>query len=415
MAVPSTTLSDAAARSRARLHVGDPLRGLAALGVAFGHVFGLVFITWSGDGRRLGLPAPGDGFGPAGDLVSALGTAGVCVFFVLSGYLLSRPFVRGFVLGTGPPPAAFAFARNRIVRIVPAYWTLLALVLLTVVLPGGTDVTARDLGRLAIFDGSIDAVVPQWLGQIWTLAVEMRFYLLLLVVGTGLVLVGNAAGPRLPRGARVGVLVAAAVGLAAWSFLGHPLRSVYFAITFDATAGRFSAGVLLAVAEITALRPWLAARAARAAPGLFLVGATALCLLSVAYADPELPLAQATQWALTLAAGVVVGAPLLWQWSDRTAWRALDNAPLRWAGSRSYSLYLVHFPIYAGLLWAFPSPDHTRHVALLAFVGLPLALVASDVLHRLVERPALRLRAPSQSAPGRSRGDSAAAVAPTRG
>jgi peptidoglycan/LPS O-acetylase OafA/YrhL len=393
------TLPDAAARSRARLQAGDPLRGLAAIGVAVGHVLGLVFITWSTDGRSVGIPPAGEGFGPLGDLISALGTAGVCVFFVLSGYLLGRPFVRGFVLGGGPPPSASAFARNRVVRIVPAYWTLLALVFLLVVLPGGTGVTARDLLRLAVFDGSLDAVVPQWLGQIWTLAVEMRFYVLLLVVGMLLVLAGNAAGPRLPGRARVGVLVATALGLAAWSFFGHPLRSAYFAITFDATAGRFSAGVLLAVAEVTTLRPWLARRARRAAPVLFVVGAAALCLLSVAYSDPQLPLAQATQWALTLAAGVVVAGPLLWQWGDLPAWRALDNAPLRWAGSRSYSLYLVHFPLYAGLLWAFPGHDHSAHVALLALVGLPLALVAADVLHRVVERPALRLRAPSQAAP----------------
>ena len=63
------------------------------------------------------------------------------VFFVLSGFLLYRPFVRARLLG-GPAPPGAAYGWRRVLRIVPAYWVALALIALwlarrDVLEPGG--------------------------------------------------------------------------------------------------------------------------------------------------------------------------------------------------------------------------------------------------------------------------------------
>src|SRR4051812_24216044 len=87
----------------------DSLRAIAALSVLGLHV-GLV------SGR---LDPGTHGIRYVGRL-----DVGVAVFFLISGLLLYRPFVRARVTGE-PPPSAAAFAWRRALRIVPAYWLAL--------------------------------------------------------------------------------------------------------------------------------------------------------------------------------------------------------------------------------------------------------------------------------------------------
>lgn len=385
-------------RARAPFAVGDPLRGIAALAVAVSHVLGVAMLTWIVATRPEQPVSMTEAFGVPGSIVNAGGTLGVSVFFVLSGYLLSRPFVRAFVLDDDRPELV-RFARNRIVRVVPAYWAVLTILVVGVVLTGLEDAGAGGLVRLYLFDGGLSRSLVLWIGQAWTLDVEMRFYLALALVGTAIVMLGGALGPRLGRRERFGLLALVVAGVTLWSFQAHPARGAFVAVAFGENAGRFMGGIALAILEATSVR-WLASRsAARAAFPIFAVGLVALMPASLAHQDPGLPLSGATPWALSLAASAVVAGPLLWQWAGRAPWRGLDNRVLRWAGSRSYSIYLVHFPLYVGLMRAASGAGYRERAALLAVVGLPLTLVASELLHRWVERPFLRRRAPSQVAP----------------
>src|SRR5947209_7703178 len=63
--------------------------------------------------------------GPLAPVVAEL-KAGVAIFFVISGFLLYLPFARSIQAGA-PPPDWRTFARNRAVRILPAYWVTLTL------------------------------------------------------------------------------------------------------------------------------------------------------------------------------------------------------------------------------------------------------------------------------------------------
>lgn len=383
-------------RTRASFAVGDPLRGLSALAVAVGHVVGLAAISWN-------LARPVDArvdvrgmFGAFSDLLNAGGTVGVSVFFVLSGYLLSRPFVRALVLDETRPSLRH-YTRNRLLRIVPAYWVALTVL---VVLVGAKGASAGRMAHTYLFDADWPShPLATWFGQAWTLDVEMRFYVLLAVVGTGLVLLARAVGPRLSPGARIAAVLLIAVAVAAWSCNAYAELRFPFVLLFDENVGRFMGGVALAAVEAAALSRLRSRATGVAAVGLFVLGAALLVAGGVAERDASLPLGWATSPLLVVSAGAVVAGPLLWQWSGRPAWRGLDNRPLRWAGSRSYSIYLVHFGVYWGLMEATDLGGYHQRLLLLALVGFPLALLVAELLHRYVERPFLRRRAPSQVVP----------------
>src|SRR6478735_5076980 len=101
--------------------------------------------------------------------------AGVAIFFVLSGFLIYRPFVIAHAEGR-KPQRTVSFWWRRVLRIVPAYW--LALTFFWKVLP------TYDLGDqwwryylfLQIYDQ--DTTIGG-LTQAWSLCTEMSFYLLI--------------------------------------------------------------------------------------------------------------------------------------------------------------------------------------------------------------------------------------------
>ncbi|MFM9033102.1 MAG: acyltransferase family protein [Mycobacterium sp.] len=114
---------------------------------------------------------------------------GVPIFFVLSGYLLFGPWVRAAQSG-GPAPSLKRYARNRIRRIMPAYLvTVLTAYLIYHFRDGGPNPghTWWGLFRNATLtqiytDNYAFALLHQGLTQMWSLAVEVAFYLALPVL-----------------------------------------------------------------------------------------------------------------------------------------------------------------------------------------------------------------------------------------
>jgi len=101
--------------------------------------------------------------------------AGVALFFVLSGFLLYRPFVASR-LEARPAPSAGRYLRRRLLRIVPAFWVAM----LVMGALGWISVLNGDWWRYFGFLQNLS--VETVLGGIrpaWSLCVEMSFYLVL--------------------------------------------------------------------------------------------------------------------------------------------------------------------------------------------------------------------------------------------
>ena len=174
-------------RADPRFGLLDPVRAIAALMVVATHV-----ASWAGLTRTPGVVAA----------IGARLDVGVTVFFVLSGFLLYRPFVRARLLGRTAPSAG-AYAWRRVLRIVPAYWVALALSALVL---GMAEVWRSPLtyfGFAQIYGDGVLGGLP----QAWTLCVEVTFYVFLPVWALAL--------RRLHGGARtelLGLLALAASG-----------------------------------------------------------------------------------------------------------------------------------------------------------------------------------------------------------
>ncbi|PRC48914.1 acyltransferase, partial [Mycobacterium sp. ITM-2017-0098] len=118
--------------------------------------------------------------------ISARLEIGVAIFFVLSGFLLFRPWVQGAAEGRSAPSVR-RYGRNRLRRIVPAYAITVVAVyeVYTVFAPGPNpgqtwEGLLRHLTFTQIYtDDYLVKVLHPGLSQMWSLAVEASFYVAL--------------------------------------------------------------------------------------------------------------------------------------------------------------------------------------------------------------------------------------------
>jgi peptidoglycan/LPS O-acetylase OafA/YrhL len=100
----------------------------------------------------------------------------VRVFFMISGFLLYRPWVRAR-LAEWEAPSAAAFAWRRFLRIIPAYWVALTIIALWI----GLDYVFTGHGIWTYY-GLLQVYQPGWavggLPQAWSNSVEIGFYVM---------------------------------------------------------------------------------------------------------------------------------------------------------------------------------------------------------------------------------------------
>lgn len=268
MPSPDAPTAPAATRSTTtpRLDAIDGFRGLCALAV-------FVFHGWL---YTMPTPAGGNRSGVIEYVVHEL-RIGLVAFFVLSGFLLYRPFLKA-ALDAGERVDLRKFARSRTMRIAPAYYVcLLACVALLWSVDGTPGVRLPPIEELPLFlvfaqnlsENSVMTLDP----PMWSLAVEVTFYLSLPLLGL--------MAARLPRTIAwqavvpVGMIV---VGLAYnWMLVGEDASMPYYR-TLLTMAYYFGAGMLGALA-LHALRGRAAKRPWR---GTLLAGGIALVAVHVA-------------------------------------------------------------------------------------------------------------------------------------
>jgi peptidoglycan/LPS O-acetylase OafA/YrhL len=210
-----------------RNHALDGIRGLAILWVFAFHANALLV----GGG---GADAPG-GWGQS---LAEKGMLGVQLFFVLSGFLLARPWMAAAAGAAAYPSIGHFFAR-RARRIFPAYWLHLA-VLIGLILPilrGGFAVMGTEVGQTNLWlhipllhflhPGSSSSLGLNM--ALWSLSIEAQFYLLLPLLAP--LFVRNRVLIALPAALLIALLWKAyAPGLLMeWVYLNvSPSRLVFF-------------------------------------------------------------------------------------------------------------------------------------------------------------------------------------------
>lgn len=263
------------------------------------------------------------------------GSHGVDLFFVLSGYCLSYPFLRRLrASGSAAFDIAGYFAK-RIVRIVPPYYTALTL-FVAVALFERQPVSAADVVKQLLF---LDWHTNFINGSFWTLCVEFRWYF---VFPFALLL-----WTRSPR-AFIGVALTATI---AYAFTRLHAPDV-------GTLLPFMLGIVAADIEIRAIRidpiVWIASPVC-VLGALFLE--TASSMPSPVGTDNALFYVQTNAgWQIVMFLFVLAGGSFAW------LRRALSFAPLAAIGTASYSIYLVHEPVVTLLAKYAPLPGVAESV-----------------------------------------------------
>jgi peptidoglycan/LPS O-acetylase OafA/YrhL len=358
--------ADAPGPAGPRLDALDGLRGLAALGV-------LVLHVWMFSYGDLHKP-------PKGALDYAIGELrlGVQLFFVLSGFLIFRPFVAAALDGARRAPRLSRYAIRRAARILPGYW--LALGASFLLLRHLDHPMQVDAGRLPVFllfaQNHFKETIKHLDPPMWTLAIEVSFYATLPIAG----LLAVRLGPSRARLAALTLLVVAGGLLSTVLAYTHAWPQT-LSTSLLPHLGEFGAGMTVAVL--------LHGRrlGARRAAAIAVVGIAAVVANSYWHA---LGIGSRDLRNLVGDAPGIAGLALIVAALVAGPWRAtlLARGPAKWLGTISYGVYLFHFPVIVGLRMTghWPLGDALGH-QLLAVMAITLP--AATLSWLAVERPAI--------------------------
>lgn len=319
-------------------------------------------------------------------LVYSRAEIGVPIFFVLSGFLLFRPWVKAAATD-GEWPSVRRYAWHRVRRIMPAY---VVTVLIAYVLyhfrtagpnPGHTWYGLfRNLTLTQIYtDNYLFAFLHQGLTQMWSLAVEAAFYVVLPLLAYLLLVV------LCRRRWRPGLLLAGLVVLAAvspvWLTIVHrttglPDGARLWLPTYLAW---FVAGMVLTVLMQLKVRAYAMACLPVAAVSYFIVSTPLGGAPTTSPAGLGEALAKTVFYAVI--AALMVAPPAL---GDR-GWyvRLLASRPMVFLGEISYEIFLIHLIIMElVMVEVLEHPVYTGSMINLFVATMVFTVPAAWLLHR---------------------------------
>ena len=371
-----------------RIDVLDGLRALAILLVLARHSLKPFWTDFS------------QPFLPVGPFDAAVflmnGWTGVDLFFVLSGFLITRQLLHGFLRsGHTSRQAMLHFYKKRFFRIAPAYYLVLTLICLGVFPPypnGGFEHLGwRYLYHLLFMQ---DYLPPDICFVFWSLAIEIKFYILAPFIALGLLKIDRVHH----RYAVLAAIIAVLAALRLYAALYISDQSGDYETYFLQFRNRFHLGADALVAGMLCAKLWdsrtIRARLSRrmVANALFFGGTALFFGLTGFTLLHDTGISLFDKAALPLLVGGAFAMMLLGLLGDCAASRFFRCGVLRFIAMISYSLYLIHIPLlYPIVLTGSRIYDDPAHPALSWLATLPpfalYCAVAATFMYFVVEKP----------------------------
>ena len=313
------------------------------------------------------------------------GYVGVDVFFVLSGYLVTRILLRDLVNRGGVDFVRFYARRFR--RILPAAATMLVLTALAWVIvatplevsdtAGGFRAAFLYVANWHFIAQSTDYFAPTVNASpvlhFWSLAVEEQFYLTWPLLLGGLYFVSKRAGHHRWWVLRVSVALIALLSLVdALHYGPGELNRAYYGT--DTRAYQLLAGAFLALTpELVSMGRGFSVAARRVAlvafGGLFLLGTSVLHLAPI-------------ERGVCVVAATMALIVALERSPDGEVTRMFSNSRLAYLGRISYGTYLWHWPVIIIL-----THDREFDSTALFLITVALATGLAAISYHVIEHP----------------------------
>ncbi len=299
-----------------------------------------------------------------------LGSAGVDIFFVISGFVMMYVHYNQF----GDRGAPRRFLARRIIRVVPLYWVLTGLAIVLLVLAPDLSFDQSEIDLPWVIGSFLFIQVPTHSGYIqpvvapgWTLNFEMFFYAIFTLA---LLIPRRFAIP----------FIAGTFGLLLAIGLVFPARPLWLTVWTGPLLMEFLAGVVLAIAYRRAL-PIFSWRIGR----LLIVLGVALFAMTVWSTPPWKGWLQALEWGIP--ATLVV-----WGTLSIELHPSLRVSLGKLLGDASYSIYLFQVFALPGLALVLKAAlrGHRIPVDLAAAILICGAVAVSVGCWYLIERPMTR-------------------------
>lgn len=404
----------------------DGVRAIAALLVVSLHLNKGVGVPWNTSRE------------PLITSFAVFGRTGVVLFFVLSGFLLFRPYAKA-LLFQERWPSIRTFYLRRIFRIWPAYYVTLILMILLFERQYLQPEHWKELALfLTFFMDSSSKTWQQLNGPFWTLAIEWQFYMVLPLLALGFAWFVKRFSSASPV-QRLQATLACCGGLIVWGLairyfgnycLNNPnwtilvprsVLNVFLFFTFGIQGKYlevFALGMIVSTLYVYAHHPELGrafkARLERASYWIWGVGILVLVFMSMWQAEatsdkngvlsnlhgfPFLNPLQAQYASFgdpitgvgysVCVLAILFGSPAL-RWVFETRF-------LGWIGMISFSLYMWHLRllgVFQVSVLPYVPPLHIFFENMLYWVWVAVAIIPfCYVLYMLVERPGMRIGA----------------------
>lgn len=384
-----------------RLHGADFVRAAACLTVLFHHL--AQRMSWN---DHLGAV---EWF----RIFAQMGTFGVAMFFVLSGFLLSRPFWQALDRGEAAPSLR-TYAMRRAARILPGFWAAL---LVTFVL-SITVFHAKLDGELVmrLFAGIFTVADWHWVtlfpvevnGPLWSISFEVTSYVLLPLGFVALFLLSG----RIGKGWQSRLLW---VGVIALALVAHWLFAKYYRVDmrqrgwdYGLIGGaktwmpRFNPFAFFAMFAIGALAGGIQVRWAKYRSMIFDGVALAAFAWAIYLTWVQLGAQTPDGWGwlgipygfpwFVLAIGLFLSAAP----SSALVGALLDNRLTRYVARISFGIYIWHYPVLelVRVYWD-PQIDHgqandpTRFVITCTIITV-ITFTVAHLSYYLLEEPVIR-------------------------